>query len=258
VSHILAKALAEEAIANEGYQNRAEPFFNTRINKRAVKIRWKKEWWHKPVFRQTVKFLEGYEKSDDLLTAGTFDHNSNWLGEAVGLAERLSQYCYRRRFADFAVSKFLFTRFCVFSNTEQANYRRSVRDQTLRHKPDSSVYQKHHHNTKVNAAVRNAFLGRGTKSLYLAILNHIGLYCDENAPRTVPEEVVRAIGPDRTVRRLEEEMLVLKVALEKKYGKHTQAAGPDKEEFLPKTERAESCKTEASQKGPKTPSPRPL
>lgn len=48
ITHILAKALAEGVIANEGYQTQAEPFFATKLSKRALKIRWKKEWLHKP------------------------------------------------------------------------------------------------------------------------------------------------------------------------------------------------------------------
>ncbi|KAK3359289.1 hypothetical protein B0T25DRAFT_564309 [Lasiosphaeria hispida] len=58
ITHILAKALAEGVIANEGYQTKADPFFATKLNKRALKIRWKKEWLHKPVFRKTHKVLK--------------------------------------------------------------------------------------------------------------------------------------------------------------------------------------------------------
>lgn len=54
IANILAKALAEGVIANEGY-TRAEPFFNTKLNKRALKVRWKKEWLHKPMFHKTDK-----------------------------------------------------------------------------------------------------------------------------------------------------------------------------------------------------------
>jgi hypothetical protein len=31
----------------------AKPFFTTKLNKRALKVWWKKEWLHKPVFRKT-------------------------------------------------------------------------------------------------------------------------------------------------------------------------------------------------------------
>ena len=78
ISHILAKALAENIIANDGYQTSAEAFFSTRLSRKAVKIRWKKEWLHKPVFRRTLNALG--EKSDEPLTAATLKVIRNDLG----------------------------------------------------------------------------------------------------------------------------------------------------------------------------------
>jgi len=109
LSHHLAKTLAESVIAIEGYQTKADPFFATKLTKRAaLKIRWKKEWLHKPVFRKTNKVSKEeseleelcakshsaraaayesvqsakrglfnlWEKSDDAQTAATFDNRS--------------------------------------------------------------------------------------------------------------------------------------------------------------------------------------
>ncbi|KAK3336774.1 hypothetical protein B0T19DRAFT_50768 [Cercophora scortea] len=248
ISHILAKALAEGVVAHEGYQTRAEPFFNTKLNKRALKIRWKKEWMHKPVFRKTEKTsrersMTGEEnaelnaskdgegpndreraralgdeimvlrkKSDEAQSAGVFDARSERLRIAMGLRERLAQYCFRRGYAE-----------CV-----DTNYRRSVRDQGLRHRPNSSVYQTAYHNAMMNAVVQDAFLDRGTKSPYLAILNHMGLRLDENAPKRVSDEMMRAIGPNAAVRRLEQQMEALQAELRPKYGRPSRATGDDK------------------------------
>lgn len=82
----------------------------------------------------------------------------------------------------------------------------------------------------MNAVVQDAFLGRGTESPYLNILNHIGLQYDENAPTEVPDEFMRAVGPDSTVRRLEEEWSALEARLQAKYGKSSLATGADKAE----------------------------
>ncbi len=68
------------------------------------------------------------------------------------------------------------------------------------------MYQKYYHNRRMNAVVQDAFLGRGTKSPYLAILNHIGLVCDENAPRSVSDEFIAAVGPSQAMMDLEEEL----------------------------------------------------
>ncbi len=71
------------------------------------------------------------------------------------------------------------------------------------------MYQKYYHNRRMNAVVQDAFLGRGTKSPYLAILNHIGLVCDENAPRSVSDEFMAAVGPNQAIMDLEEELVDL-------------------------------------------------
>jgi hypothetical protein len=58
ISRILAKVLAEDVVATECNPSRAEPLFSTKLNKRAVKIRWKQEWNHTPVFRKPTILLE--------------------------------------------------------------------------------------------------------------------------------------------------------------------------------------------------------
>ena len=117
IAHLLAKALAEGVIANDGYQTRAEPLFNTRLNKRALKIRWKEEWMHKPVFRGTVDALG--EKSDHPQTAAVFDNHSNRLRIAMGLPEKLAQYASRRGYAECVDSMFPFSLSSGFSNIDK-------------------------------------------------------------------------------------------------------------------------------------------
>ena len=85
ISHLLGKALAEGAVKMHGY-DRAEVFFNTKLSIRAVKIEWKTEFLHKPVFRKTVESVEGPTKSDEPLMAKSFDNNSDNLGKGAGLS----------------------------------------------------------------------------------------------------------------------------------------------------------------------------
>ena len=101
----------------------------------------------------------------------------------------------------------------------------------MRHKANSSVYQEYYHNSKMNAVVQDAFLGRGTQSPYLAIFNHMGLRLDEDAPKRVPDEMMRAIGPNTAVRRLEEEMEALQAKLKQKYGRPTWATEDEKKHY---------------------------
>ncbi|RYP47360.1 hypothetical protein DL768_006571 [Monosporascus sp. mg162] len=67
LTHVLAKALAEGVIDKSSYDTQAEPFFATKLGICAMHIPWKKEFWHKPVFRRTVETFEGPQKSDNPL-----------------------------------------------------------------------------------------------------------------------------------------------------------------------------------------------
>ncbi|KAI1207667.1 uncharacterized protein F4807DRAFT_173788 [Annulohypoxylon truncatum] len=212
ISKLLAKAISEGVVDLAGYDTRAEPYFNTKIGMPAVHIPWKKQFWHKPVFRATVESFEGPVKSDEPLKAKRFDDNSEQLGKAAGFPDRFQSYIYRR------------------GNLEimDKNYRESIRDQGARHRPHSAVYQRHYANAMRNAMSQDAGLGRGTESPYLDILNHLGMQYDENAPMGVSDEEMRIIGPDSTTRQLEREWSDLEAELQARYGKSTKATGDDR------------------------------
>jgi hypothetical protein len=110
IVHFLAKALAEGAIERRGLDTRADPYFNTKLGMPAVYIPWKKEFWHKPVFRKTVPGVEGPEKSDDPMTVGSLDTGTEKLGLAAGLLEGLNTYDYRRGTLEVIDSKYLSVR----------------------------------------------------------------------------------------------------------------------------------------------------
>lgn len=105
ISHILAKALAEGVIA-VGALDRVDRFFSTNIKQGGMKIPWKPEFRHTPVFRQSVDSLEGGgKKISEPITRCAFDARSKRLGKDAGLEEDLTQYCYRRGFAETVDSK---------------------------------------------------------------------------------------------------------------------------------------------------------
>ena len=80
----------------------------------------------------------------------------------------------------------------------------------------------------MRAISQDAFLGRGAHSPLIDILNHIGLRYDENAPSEATDEMMRLVGPDSTILRLEEQLSALQTELGKKYGKASLATGADK------------------------------
>lgn len=242
ISKLLAKALAEGVVDKPGYDNQAEPYFSTKLNMPAVHIPWKKEFWHKPVFRRTVEDVEGPRKSDEPLTAAMFDNSSENLGRLAGLPDRLQSYVYRRGNLEFIDSKSTLHAIQSLPNLMPENYRQSIRDQAARHRPNSTVYQRHYQNAMRNAIAQDAGLGRGTESPYLDILNHIGLKYDENAPTGVSDEVMCAIGPDSEIRRLQKELSDLETELAAKYGEASKATGQDGERRARKRNELQAAK----------------
>ncbi|KAJ2906068.1 hypothetical protein MKZ38_003105 [Zalerion maritima] len=171
----------------------AEKFFNTKLDLPAVQIYWKREFWHVPVFRKTEPCPEGYQVVDEPVTRDVFDNCTEKLGTDAGLPGKLQSYNTRRGQLQFT----------------DTHYRTSIRNQTARHKPNSTVYETFYQNIGMNAVPQDAFMERGTSSPYPSILNYLGLFCDENAPTQVPDE-------DR---------------LASKYGRASRATGPDKDEY---------------------------
>lgn len=73
-------------------------------------------------------------KVDEPITRCVFDNHSVRLGQEAGLEEKLTQYCYRRGFAEVVVRR-VSTKLSPYAHTGLTDHRQSVRDQTLRHKP---------------------------------------------------------------------------------------------------------------------------
>lgn len=56
ISHILARAIRDEAILVDGYTS-AEPFFATDLEAhgiKAMKVHWESEWLKRPIFRRSI------------------------------------------------------------------------------------------------------------------------------------------------------------------------------------------------------------
>ncbi|KAF4632852.1 hypothetical protein G7Y89_g5278 [Cudoniella acicularis] len=84
--------------------------------------------------------------------------------------------------------------------------------------------------------IQDAFLGRDLNcpSAYVAVLNHMGLQCDQNTPTTVLEDIMRAIRPDRDVRLFGEELSGLHKELMEKYGKPSHAPKTERQAYASK------------------------
>jgi len=56
---------------------------------------------------------------------------------------------------------------------------------------------------------QGAFLGRDTASVYPEILNHLGHQYDDNAPKEVPDELMRAVGHNDAILRIQAQLAAL-------------------------------------------------
>jgi hypothetical protein len=97
----LARAIRDDAILVDGYTS-AEPFFATDLRSlgmKAMKVHWKPEWLKRPVFRRSIRSVDGssWVKSKfEPMTYPTFAFYINRLGYDACLEDKLTSYCFRR------------------------------------------------------------------------------------------------------------------------------------------------------------------
>ncbi|KAL2192688.1 hypothetical protein P885DRAFT_81974 [Corynascus similis CBS 632.67] len=93
------------------------------------------------------------------------------------------------------------------------NYQTSVRYRGARHRLGTNVYKTSYVGQGIRAITQDTFLGRGAYLPLIDILKHIGLRYDENAPLEVIDEMMRLVGPNSSILRLEEELSNLQTEL---------------------------------------------
>lgn len=72
----------------------------------------------------------------------------------------------------------------------------AVRDQVLRHNPQTGVFCGSYLNEKVRFVVQDAVLHQPTDIGLLRAFTHMSLTCDPRAPKKVPDEVLAGLPPD--------------------------------------------------------------
>ncbi|EDN94544.1 predicted protein [Sclerotinia sclerotiorum 1980 UF-70] len=186
VSYISAIAIRDNAIKVDGFTH-VEPFFvsNLQDPTKAVLIHWKPEKLKTPIFRQAVWTFDGLSTSAyKALRYSTFAYYLDRLGWTAGFAQKLTSYCFRRGTGN-AVDD---TRFPAAST--------AVRDQVMRHNPQTGVFYGSYINEKVRFIVQDVVLDQPTNIGFLRAFTHISLMCDPRTPINIPEEVLKAFPPD--------------------------------------------------------------
>ncbi|RAL59974.1 hypothetical protein DID88_000600 [Monilinia fructigena] len=205
VSHILAIAIRDNAIKVEGYTH-AKPFFESNLQDptKAVLIHWKPEKLKTPIFRQAVWAFDGLSTSEHkALRYSTFAYYLDRLGWAAGFAQKLTSYCFRRG----------------TGNAVDGAATSAVRDQVMRHNPQTGVFCGSYINEKVRFIVQDAVLDQPTNTGFLRAFTHMSLTCDPRAPVDVPKEVLKTLPPDPEIMELTREREEYK----RQYGSYSRA-----------------------------------
>ncbi|KAL5315253.1 hypothetical protein ACEPPN_017905 [Leptodophora sp. 'Broadleaf-Isolate-01'] len=127
-----------------------------------------------PIFRQDKKPADSVVTSPTLaLTYSQFRDYLNRLGHKAGFLEKLTSYWFRRGTA----------------NVVDRTATDAVRDQVMRHNPNSAVYNGAYINERVPFDVLSAVLERPSADGILRMLTYISLMRDPRAPIHVPDDV---------------------------------------------------------------------
>ncbi|PQE34082.1 hypothetical protein CJF32_00010770 [Rutstroemia sp. NJR-2017a WRK4] len=138
----------------------------------------------------TVWIFDGLSTSKHkALRYSTFAYYLDRLGWAAGFVQKLTSYCFRRG-TENAVDRAATT---------------AVRDQVMRHNPQTGVFCRSYINEKVRFIVQDAVLDQPTDVGFLHAFSHINLTCDPHAPIDMPEEIRKALPPDPEIMELTRE-----------------------------------------------------
>ncbi|KAG9245620.1 hypothetical protein BJ878DRAFT_500693 [Calycina marina] len=177
ISHILARAIRDDAILVDGYTS-AEPFFDTDLaNDKAgkFKVHWKEEWLKRPVFRRSVWTANGWVKSKtEPMKYGICNFYLARLGKDC-FEDKLMGYCFRRGTA----------------NSINGAASDSVRDQVMRHDPATGVFGAAYRDHLTRFNVQDAFLESDVSDDGLTrAFTHMNLRSNPCAPKGVFDVVM--------------------------------------------------------------------
>ncbi|KAL5625695.1 hypothetical protein FOBRF1_000038 [Fusarium oxysporum] len=185
ISHILARALRDDAIQVDGYSS-AEPFFSTQLGKDAVKVHWKLSKLKSPVFRRSVRTGHGgWEKSPtEPMKYSTYAFYLDRIGRDLGSEEKWTSYCMRRGNAN-----------AIIGIAPDA-----VVDQVMRHDPMTGCLANAYLNHRVGFNVQDAYLERDPSADGLTrAFTHMSIRCNPEVPKEIPKAELDRLPPDPDV-----------------------------------------------------------
>ncbi|KAK8073387.1 hypothetical protein PG994_004286 [Apiospora phragmitis] len=164
ISHILARAIRDDAIQVDGY-DKAKPFFSTQLKKDAVKVHWKAEWLKRPLFRKSVRTESGGWKKamEEAMRYAVYAFYLVRLGRDLGSEDRWTSYCFRRGHVNAILG--------VAPDP--------VVDQVMRHDPLTGCIGNAYLNGRVGFNVQDAYLERDPSADGLTrAFTHMSIRCN--------------------------------------------------------------------------------
>ncbi|KAG4430257.1 hypothetical protein IFR05_014253 [Cadophora sp. M221] len=199
ITHLVALALADNAFEAPSLSTPRRVFEHKVWGPvLCTPLRWKQDKLKTPIFRRDEERALPYSQFQNCL---------NRLGLAAGFQEKLTSYCFRRGTA----------------NVVDRTATDAVRDQVMRHNPNSAVYNGAYINERVRFDVQSAVLERPSADGVLRMLTHMSLMRDPRAPIHVPDDVLAALPPDPNITALEQEREKLKAGAYRVQGTDVEA-----------------------------------
>ncbi|CEJ81548.1 hypothetical protein VHEMI01669 [[Torrubiella] hemipterigena] len=204
ISHILARAMRDEAIEVDGY-SQARPFFSTQIGKKATKVQWKSSVLNMPLFRKSRRIASGgWVKSfTEPMKYSTYAFYLNRIGWDLGSDDKWTTYCLRRGNAN-----------ALLGMAPDA-----VVDQVMRHDPMTGCLANAYLNQRVGFNTQDAYLERDpTADDLTKAFTHMSIRCNPEVPREIPAAELNKLPPDPDAVELAKETKLESIRLRQLYG----------------------------------------
>ncbi|KAG5748063.1 hypothetical protein H9Q70_009255 [Fusarium xylarioides] len=217
ISHILARALRDDAIQVNGYRA-AEPFFSTRLGKDAVKVHWKSSTLKSPVFRKSIRTEHGtWTKSlTDPMKYATYAFYLDRIGRDLGSEEKWMSYCMRRGNANAIIG--------IAPDP--------VVDQVMRHDPMTGCLANAYLNHRVGFNVQDAYLERDPSADGLTrAFTHMSIRCNPEVPKEIPKSVLDLLPLDLDITELSHQIKRKAYEMKSSYRFIWRAPGAQQEEY---------------------------
>ncbi|KID73434.1 FluG domain-containing protein, partial [Metarhizium brunneum ARSEF 3297] len=203
ISHLLARAISDDAIEVGGFHH-AAPLFSSHIRRKAIKVHWKPSVLKKPVFRRSVRTATGWLKSEtEPMKYSAYAFYLDRIGSDLGSEEKWTSYCFRRGHANALLG--------VAPD--------SIVDQVMRHDPLTGCMQNAYQNCRIGFNTQDAFLERDPSADGLTrAFTHMSIRCNPEVPKEIPKAELDKLPPDPEVVSLAKHIRQRALCMRQEYG----------------------------------------